>query len=94
MHSTKISEELYLVGKLYDTKAFHNPAMIKEALLTTLGKLNVAYIDMYFIHCPEGTVFSSEVFADTWNEMELLVVNDVKIFHELFFSIDMFVCDV
>lgn len=29
---------------------------------------------MYLIHCPEGTVFASEAFVDTWNEMEILVV--------------------
>ncbi|XP_037044813.1 aldo-keto reductase family 1 member B1-like [Bradysia coprophila] len=70
-------EELYLVGKLYDTKAFHNPALLKEAVMTTLRNLNVAYIDMYFIHCPEGDVFSGEAFTDTWNELEILVDNFV-----------------
>jgi len=68
-------DELYLVGKLYDTKAFHNPALIKEAILTTLRNLNCAYIDMYLIHCPEGIVFANEAFTDTWNEMEILVDN-------------------
>jgi len=70
-------EELYLVGKLNDTKAFHSPALIKEAVLKTLRNLNLAYIDMYLIHCPEGSVFSSEAFVDTWNELEKLVDNYV-----------------
>lgn len=69
------SADLYLVSKLNDTKAFHNPALIKEEIMTTLRNLNLAYIDMYIIHCPEGTVFAGEVFADTWNQMEMLVVN-------------------
>jgi len=66
-------EELYLVGKLWDTRAFHNPALIDEVLLTTLRNLNVAYIDMYIINCPEGIVFADEGFVDTWNAMENLV---------------------
>jgi len=66
-------EELYLVSKLNDTKAFHNPEMIKQSLLKTLRNMNLAYIDMYVIHCPEGHVFDNEAFVDTWNEMEILV---------------------
>jgi aldehyde reductase len=66
-------EELYLVGKLSDTRAFHNPALIMESLMRTLRNLNVAYIDMYILHCPEGAVFANEAFVDTWCEMEVLV---------------------
>jgi len=66
-------EDLYLVGKLWDTRAFHNPALIMEALLKTLRNLNVAYIDMYIINCPEGDVFATEAFTDTWTALENLV---------------------
>jgi len=58
-------EELYLVSKLNDTKAFHNPEMIKQSLLKTLSNMSLAYIDMYVIHCPEGSVFADEAFVDT-----------------------------
>jgi aldehyde reductase len=69
-------EELYLVGKLSDANAFHKPELIKEALLTTLRRLNVAYLDLYIIDCPEGNeMFSSDAFVDTWYEMEKFVDN-------------------
>ncbi|XP_037049259.1 aldo-keto reductase family 1 member B1-like [Bradysia coprophila] len=69
-------EEIYLIGKLGDSKAFHKPELIKEALMTTLRHLNVAYLDMYVIDCPEGnSMFSSDAFVDTWYEMEKLVDN-------------------
>lgn len=67
---------MYLVGKLSDPKAFHKPELIKESLLTTLRQLNVAYLDLYVIDCPEGnSIFSSDAFVDTWYEMEKLVDN-------------------
>jgi len=69
-------EELYLVGKLSDPKAFHKPELIKESLLTTLRRLNVAYLDLYVIDYPEGnSMFSTDAFVDTWYEMEKLVDN-------------------
>lgn len=67
---------MYLVGKLSDPKAFHKPELIKEALMTTLRNLNVAYLDLYVIDCPEGnSMFSGDAFVDTWYEMEKLVDN-------------------
>lgn len=67
---------MYLVGKLSDPKAFHKPELIKESLLSTLRHLNVAYLDLYVIDCPEGnSMFSSDAFVDTWYEMEKLVDN-------------------
>lgn len=68
-------EEIYLVGKLVDSKAFHKPELIKDALMTTLRNLNVAYLDLYVIDCPEGSMFSDDAFVDTWYEMEKLVDN-------------------
>lgn len=69
-------EDLYIVGKLGDSKAFHKPDLIKEVLLTTLRRLNVAYLDLYVIDCPEGNLmFSGDAFVDTWYEMEKLVDN-------------------
>jgi len=66
-------EELYVVGKMLDTKIFHNPALIKAGILTTLRNLNLAYIDLYIITCPEGDLFAADAFTDTWDEMEKLV---------------------
>lgn len=67
---------MYLVGKLCDPKAFHKPELIKESLLTTLRNLNVAYVDLYVIDCPDGnSMFSHDAFVDTWYEMEKLVDN-------------------
>lgn len=69
-------EELYLVGKLSDSKAFHKPELIKEALLTTLRHLNLAYLDLYVVDCPDvNSMFSGDAFVDTWYEMEKLVDN-------------------
>lgn len=65
---------MYLVGKLIEPKAFHNPKMIMQSLMSTLRNLNIAYIDMYIINCPEGHQFEHEHFVDTWYEMEILVV--------------------
>lgn len=69
------SEDLYLVGKLSDPKAFHKPELIKESLLTTLRHLNVAYLDLYVIDCPDGNLVTGDAFVDTWYEMEKLVDN-------------------
>jgi len=68
-------EELFLVGKLTDPKAFHKPEMIHDALMKTLRHLNVCYLDLYIIDCPEGATFSEDAFVDTWYEMEKLVDN-------------------
>ncbi|KAJ6625699.1 1,5-anhydro-D-fructose reductase [Pseudolycoriella hygida] len=68
-------EELYLVGKLSDPKAFHKADLMKEALLTTMRRLNVAYLDLYVIDCPEGSLISGDDFVDTWYEMEKFVDN-------------------
>lgn len=43
--------------------------------MTTLRNLNVAYLDLYVIDCPEGSMFSDDAFVDTWYEMEKLVDN-------------------
>lgn len=70
------SEELYLVGKLSDPNAFHKPELIKEKILTTLRNLNVAYVDLYIIECPDANlIFANDAFVDTWYEMEKLVDN-------------------
>lgn len=69
-------EDIYLVGKMVDSKTFHKPELIKDALMTTLRNLNVAYLDLYIIDCPEGnTMCSDDAFVDTWYEMEKLVDN-------------------
>lgn len=41
--------------------------------MTTLRNLNLAYVDLYIINCPEGSVFADEGFVDTWYELENLV---------------------
>lgn len=66
-------EDLYIVGKLWDPKVFHDPALIKDALLKTLRNLNLTYLDSYILQCPEGDL----QFFDTWHEMEKLVDNFV-----------------
>lgn len=63
-------EDLYIVGKLWDPKVFHDPALIKDAILSTLRNLNLTYLDLYVLQCPEG-----DQFVDTWHEMEKLVDN-------------------
>lgn len=65
------SEDLYIVGKLWDPKVFHDPALIKDALMSTLRNLNLTYLDSYILQCPEGDL----QFVDTWHEMEKLVDN-------------------
>ncbi|KAG4076806.1 hypothetical protein HA402_009152 [Bradysia odoriphaga] len=65
-------EELYIVGKLWNPKAFHDPALIKDELLSTLRNLNLTYLDLYVIQCPEGEV---QNVNDTWHEMEKLIDN-------------------
>lgn len=64
---------MYVVGKLLDTRIFHDHALIRAGILTTLRNLNLAYIDLYIITCPEGDVFAADAFTDTWDEMEKLV---------------------
>ncbi|KAJ6641728.1 1,5-anhydro-D-fructose reductase [Pseudolycoriella hygida] len=64
-------EDLYIVGKLLNPKAFHDPALIKIELLSTLRNLNLTYLDLYVIQSPEGDL----QFNDTWHEMEKLVDN-------------------
>lgn len=61
---------MYIVGKLWNPKAFHNPSLIKDELLSTLRNLNLTYLDLYVIQCPEG-----ENINDTWHEMEKLIDN-------------------
>jgi aldehyde reductase len=69
-------EEIFLAGKLVDSKAFHKPELIKESLMTTLRNLNVAYVDLYVLNCSEGnSMFTLDAFVDTWYEMEKLVDN-------------------
>lgn len=65
-------EELYIVGKLWNPKAFHDPALIKGELMSTLRNLNLTYLDLYVIQCPEGEV---QNVNDTWHEMEKLIDN-------------------
>lgn len=59
------------MGKLWNPKAFHDPALIKHELLSTLRNLNLTYLDLYVIQCPEGEL----QFNDTWHEMEKLIDN-------------------
>lgn len=64
-------EDLYIVGKLWNPKAFHDPGLIKVELLSTLRNLNLTYLDLYVIQCPEG----ENQINDTWHEMEKLIDN-------------------
>ncbi|KAG4076943.1 hypothetical protein HA402_015930 [Bradysia odoriphaga] len=64
-------EDLYIVGKLLNPKAFHDAALIKDELLSTLRNLNLTYLDQYVIQCPDGDLN----FNDTWHEMEKLIDN-------------------
>lgn len=66
-------EDLYIVGKLLNPTAFHNPALIKDELLSTLRNLNLTYLDLYVIQCPDSG--SDLNFNDTWHEMEKLIDN-------------------
>lgn len=62
-------EDLLIVGRLWDPNAFHDPALIKDALLSTLKNLNLTYLDLYVLQCPDG----EQKFVDTWHEMEKLL---------------------
>ncbi|KAG4075412.1 hypothetical protein HA402_015065 [Bradysia odoriphaga] len=73
MDGTVKREDLYIVGKLWDPKVFHDPALIKDSLLSTLRNLNLTYLDSYILQCPEGDL----QFVDTWHEMEKHVDNFV-----------------
>ncbi len=64
---------MYIVGKLWNPKAFHDPTLIKDELLSTLRNLNLTYLDQYVIQCPESG--SDLNFNDTWHEMEKLIDN-------------------
>ncbi|KAF7375875.1 aldo/keto reductase [Mycena sanguinolenta] len=69
-------EEIYLTTKLGNVDHHR----VKEAFEESLQKLDVAYVDLYLLHWPQGfingKVLSPEehpTFIETWKEMEKLL---------------------
>ncbi|CAK1555951.1 unnamed protein product [Leptosia nina] len=79
-------EDLFITSKLWNT--FHQPELVKGALLQTLENLQLQYLDLYLVHWPQaykegGDLFPADEsgkiqFSDvdylyTWKAMEPLV---------------------
>ncbi|XP_045456992.1 aldo-keto reductase family 1 member B1-like [Melitaea cinxia] len=79
-------DDLFITSKLWNT--FHRPDLVRGALKQTLKNLNLQYLDLYLIHCPQAykedgsifpenesgkIIFSDVDYVDTWKAMEPLV---------------------
>lgn len=67
-----IREEMFVTSKLW--KTFMAPELVRGAVIESLTRLNMSYVDLYLIHwplnSPETTSFG---LLDTWSALEELV---------------------
>ena len=67
-------EELWITSKLWND--FHRAESVPEACATTLGELNLEYLDLYLIHWPVATGCAGAELTppirETWAAMEAL----------------------
>lgn len=64
--------EMYVTSKLW--KNFHNPQLVRGAVVESLTKLNLTYIDLYLIHWPMSNPETTDFdLIDTWRALEEVV---------------------